>query len=55
VAKQFRKEIGNIYTSSIDLSSNLGVGKYSTMPQGVQEGYVFGHPHNKAEEYHKQL
>jgi hypothetical protein len=51
VAQQFS---GEIQTSIMDPSSDLGVGEYSTMPQGVQEGYMFGHPHNGAEEYHGQ-
>jgi len=50
VAEQFRGEMGDIQTSIMDPSSDLGVGEYSTMPQGV-----FGHPHNGAEEYHGQL
>jgi hypothetical protein len=54
VAEQFRGEMGDIHTRIMDLSSDLGVGEYSTMPQGVQEGYVFRHPHNGAEEYHGQ-
>ena len=54
VAEQFRREIGDVQTSIMDPSSDLGVGEYSTMPQGVQEGYMFGHPHNGAEEYHRQ-
>ena len=54
VAEQFHGEIGDIQASIMDPSSNLGVGEYSTMPQGVQEGYMFGHPHNGAEEYHGQ-
>lgn len=52
VAEQFRGEIGDIQTSIMDPSSDLGVSEYSTMPQG-QEGYMFGHPHNRAEEYHR--
>jgi hypothetical protein len=35
VAQQFSGEIGNIQTSIMDLSSNLGVGEYSIMPPGV--------------------
>ena len=52
VVQQFGGEIGDIQTSIMHPSSNPGVGEYSTMPQGVQEGYMFGHPHNGAEEYH---
>lgn len=51
VAQQFG---GEIQTSIMDPSSDLRVGEYSTMPQGVQEGYTFGHPHNRAEDYHGQ-
>ena len=54
VVEQFRGEIGGIQTSIIDPSSDLGVSKYSTIPQGVQEGYMFEHPHNRAEEYYRQ-
>jgi hypothetical protein len=54
VAQQFSGEIGDIQTSIMDPSSNLGVGEYSTMPPGVQEGYMFRNPHNGAEEYHGQ-
>jgi hypothetical protein len=54
MAEQFREEIGGIQTGIMDPSSDPGVGGYSTMPQGVQEGYMFGHPHNGAEEYHRQ-
>jgi hypothetical protein len=54
VVEQFRGEIGDIQTSIMDPSSDLGVVEYSTMPQGIQEGYMFGNPHNTAEEYHGQ-
>lgn len=51
VAQQFSGEIGDIQTSIMD-PSDLGVGEYSAMR--VQEGYMFGHPHNGGEEYHGQ-
>ena len=35
MAKQFRREIYNIQTSIINLSSDLGVGKYNIMLQEV--------------------
>ena len=51
---EFRGEIGDIQTSITDPSSNLEVSDYSTMSQGVHEGYMFGYPHNGAEGYHRQ-